>query len=97
MQFSIVRNSISLDPISIVRHPEESSQRFIKLADRLFASKKITANIADKAKNQYDDLLKMTCFDQKDKFLDFKMKSDHLDVFLVGLLPEKILFRASKS
>ena len=34
-QFSIVRNSISLDPISMVRHPEESSQRFTKLADRV--------------------------------------------------------------
>ena len=73
----------------MVRHPEESSQRFTKLADRLFALKKITANIADKVKNQYDDLLKVACFDQKDKFLDFIMKSDRLDVFLVGFLPEK--------
>ena len=72
----------------MVEHPEEPSQRFIKLADRLFALKKITANIADKAKNQYDDLLKVACFDQKNKFLDFKMQSDRLDVFL-GLLPEK--------
>ena len=47
----------------MVRHPEESSQRFTKLAHRLFALKKITANIANKAKNQYDDLLKVACFD----------------------------------
>ena len=73
----------------MVRHPEESFQRFTKLTDSLFALKKITANIADKSKNQYYDLLKVACFDQKDKFLDFKMKSDRLDVFLVGLLPEK--------
>ena len=83
----------------MVRHPEESSQRFTKLADSLFALKKITASIADKAKNQYDDLLKVPCFDQKDKFLDFKMKLDRLDVFLVGLLSEKSyseLLRVSK-
>ena len=73
----------------MVRHTEESSQRFTKLADRLFALKKITVNIADKAKNQYGDLLKVACFDQKDKFLDFKMKPDCLDVFLVGVLPGK--------
>ena len=51
IQFSIVRNSIYLDPM--VRHPEESSSRFTELADRLFALKKITSNIADKAKNQH--------------------------------------------
>ena len=73
----------------MVRHSEESSQRFTKLTYRLFALKKITANIADKAKNQYDDLLKVAYFHQKDTFLDFKMKSDGIDVFLVGLLPEK--------
>ena len=99
MQFSNVRNSISLDPISMVRHPEELSQRFTKLADRLFALKKIAANIADKAKSQYDDLLKVACFNQKDKCLDFKVKSDRLEVFLVGLLPEKFyseLLKVSK-
>ena len=99
MQFSNVRNSISLDPISMVRHQEESSQRFTKLADRLFTLKKIAANIADKAKSQYDDLLKVACFNQKDKFLDFKVKSDRLEVFLVGLLPEKFyseLLKVSK-
>ena len=37
MQFSIVQNAQSLDPILIVKFPKLSSQRFTKLADRLFA------------------------------------------------------------
>ena len=70
----------------MVRHPEESSQMFTKLADRLFALQKITASVADKSKNQYDDLPKTARFEQKDKFLNFKMKSDHLGEFFGNLL-----------
>ena len=63
----------------MVKHPEESSQMFTKLADRLFALQKITVSVADKSKNQYDGLLKTARFEQKDKFLNFEMKSDRLD------------------
>ena len=60
---------------------------FTKLADRLFfALQKITASVADKSKNQYDDLPKTARFEQKDKFLNFKMKSDHLGEFFGNLL-----------
>ena len=31
----------------------------------------------------------MACFEHKEKFLDFKMKSDHIDLFLMDLLYEK--------
>ena len=86
MQFSIVHNALSLNPINMAKHPEESSQMFTKLADRLFARQKITASVADKSKNQYDDLLKTARFEQKDKFLNFKMKSDRLDEFFGNLL-----------
>ena len=79
MQFSIVCSALSLNPINMVRHPKESSQMFTKLADRLFALQKITASVADKSKNQYDDLLKTARFEQKDKFVNFKMKFDSLD------------------
>ena len=86
MQFSIVFNALFLNPINMVRHPEESSQMFTKLADRLFALQKIATSVADKSKNQYDDLLKTAHFEQKDKFLNFKMKSDRLDGFFGNLL-----------
>ena len=86
MQFSIVRNALSLNPINMVRHPEESLQMFTKLADRLFALQKITASVADKSKNQYDDLLETARFERKDKFLNSKMKSDRLDEFFGNLL-----------
>ena len=68
MQFSIVQNTRSLDPVLIVRFPEVSSQRFTKLADRLFALNKISANTADKSKNQYADLLNMARIEHKEKF-----------------------------
>ena len=74
MQFSIVQNARSLDPLLMTRFPKVPSQRFTKLADRLFALNKISANTADKSKNQYADLLNMVRFEHKEKFLDFKMK-----------------------
>ena len=86
MQFSIARNVLSLNQINMERLPEESSQMFTKLVDRLFALQKITASVADKSKNRYDDLLKTARFEQKDKLLNFKMKSDLLDVFFGNLL-----------
>ena len=73
----------------MTRFPKVPSQRFTKLADRLFALNKISANTADKSKNQYADLLNMVRFEHKEKFLDFKIKSDCVDVFLMDLLSEK--------
>ena len=89
MQFSIVQNAKSLDPVLIARFPEVSSQRFTKLADRFFALNKISANTADKSKNQYADFLNMARYEHKEKFLDFKMKSGWVDVFPMDLLSEK--------
>ena len=89
MQFSIVQNVRSLDLVLLARFPEVSSQRFTKLADRLFTLNKISVNTPDKLKNQYADLLNMARFEQKEKFLDLKKKSDRIDVFLIDLLSEK--------
>ena len=89
MQFRIVQNARSLDPVFMAIFPETSSQRFTKLANRLFALNKISANTLDKSKNQYADLVNMARSKYKVKFLDFKMKSDRVDVFLMDLLSEK--------
>ena len=83
MQFSIVQNMQLLDPVLMARFPEVSSQRFTKLADRLFALNKISANTAEKK------LLNMAHFELEGKFLNFKMKSGGVDVFLMYLLTEK--------
>ena len=56
----------------MVRFPEVLSQRFTKLADRLFALNKISVNTADKSKSQYADLLNMARFEHKEKFSDSK-------------------------
>ena len=68
-------NAQSFDPVLMARFPEVSSQRFTKLA-----------NTAYKSKKQYADLLNMARFEHEEKFLDFKIKSDHVDVFLMDLL-----------
>ena len=62
MQFSIVQNMQLLDPVLMARFPEVSSQRFTKLADRLFALNKISANTAEKK------LLNMARFELEGKF-----------------------------
>ena len=89
MQFSFVQNARSLDPVLMARFPEVSSQRFTKLADRHCALNKISANTADKSKNQYADLVNMARFEHKEMFLDLRMKSDRVDVFLIDLFSEK--------
>ena len=89
MQFIIVQNARSLDRVLMVRFPEVSSQRSTKFADGLFALNKISANTAEKSKNQYSDLFNVTRFEHKEEFLDLKMKSDRVDVFLMDLLSEK--------
>ena len=50
MQFSIVHNAQSLDSALMARFPEVSSQRFTKLADRVFALNKTSANTVDTSK-----------------------------------------------
>ena len=89
MQFSIVQNARYLDPVLMARFPEVSSQRFTNLAETFFALNKVSANIANKLKSQRADLFNVACFEHKEKFLDFKMKSDHVGGFLMDLLSEK--------
>ena len=55
----------------MARFPEVSSQKLTKLADRLLALNKISANIAHKSKNQYNDFLNMARFEHKGKLLFF--------------------------
>ena len=89
MQFSIVQNARSLDSFSITKFQRSHLKRFTKLAGKLFALNKLSANTADKSNNQYADLLNMACFEHREKFSDFKMKSDRVDVLLMDLLSEK--------
>ena len=55
----------------MVREPEKSSIPFRDLADKLYGLKAITSNVADNAKNQYSDLLKIAKYEQNDAFVKF--------------------------
>ena len=66
----------------MVKEPEKSSLRFRGLADKLYGLKVITSNVADSAKNQDSDLLKIAKYEQDDAFVKFDYKNDRLDSFL---------------
>ena len=71
-----MRNASSLSPINRVREPEKSSIRFRGLTDKLYALKEITSNVADNAKNQDSDLLKIAKYKQNDTFVKFDCEND---------------------
>ena len=62
--------------------PQECSQMFVVLADHLFAAKKISASVADNAKYQFDEFLKVAGAQHKEESLKFFFKVDQLDTFL---------------
>ena len=66
----------------MVKEPEKSSLRFRGLAYKLYGLKAITSNVADSAKNQDSDLLKIAKYEQDDAFVKFDYKNDRLDSFL---------------
>ena len=70
----------------MVREPQKSSIRFRGVADKLYTLKAITSNVADNAKNQYSDLLKIVKYEQNDAFVKFGYKNDRLDSFLSNFL-----------
>ena len=82
LRFVVVRAAAALAPKDMVRHSEESAVRFQALSDKLYALKNITAETADKAKHQFDELLKSVKFEHKEMFLKFNYVEDRLDTFL---------------
>ena len=57
LNYSLIRNSSSLVPETTVHQSEESSLRFRSLADKLCSLDKITAQVVNNAKNQFDKLI----------------------------------------
>ena len=82
LRYAVVRCASSLSPGNMIRVPQKCSQMFVVLADRLFAVKKISASVADNAKYQCDEFLKVAETQHKEEFLKFCFKVDRLDTFL---------------
>ena len=66
----------------MIRQPEQSSIHFRALADKTFSLKKISSDVADHAKNHYDELLNLVKCTKNDEFHNFDLKKDQLDAFL---------------
>ena len=82
LRYAVLRCASSLPPGNMIRVPQERSQMLAVLADRLFAAKKISASVADNAKYQFDEFLKVADTQHKEEFLKFCFKVDRLDTFL---------------
>ena len=65
----------------MIRQPEQSSICFRALADKFFSLKKISSDVADKAKNQYDEVLNLVKYEKNNEFCNFNSKKDQLDAF----------------
>ena len=82
LHYAVVCCASSLSPRNMIRVPQECSQIFLVLADRLVAAKKTPASVADNAKYQFDEFLKVVQTQHKDEFLKFCFEVDQLYFFL---------------
>ena len=71
LKYFLIRNSSSLVPKASVHKSEESCLRCRSLADKLYSLDKITAHVADNAKNQFDKFIQAASFEHKESFLKF--------------------------
>ena len=86
LNFCLVRNASCLAPMNMIRQPKQTSIRFRALAYKLFSLKKISSDVADQAKNQYDELLNLLKYEKNNEFRNFDSKKDRLDAFLCKLI-----------
>ena len=63
----------------MIRQPEQSSIHLRALTDKLFSLRKISSDVADQAKNQYDELLNLVKYEKNSEFCNFDSKKDQLD------------------
>ena len=64
----------------MVLQVDEASVHFRSLADKLYALQKIKAEIADKAKNQFQVFLKDSILQHEEEFNSFDFREDCLEV-----------------
>ena len=82
LRYALVRCASRLSPGNIIRVPQECSQMFVFLSDHFFSARKISVSVADNAKYQFDEFLKVAETQHKEEFLKFCFKVDQLDTFL---------------
>ena len=86
LRYSIVRNSSALSPNSMVEEKELSKMKFQGLLEWLCKLKWLTADEADNANQQFDEVVDTECPKHREKFASFDKLSDAVDVFLSSFL-----------
>ena len=82
LNFVVTRCLVALSPVYMAESSEEARVYFNKLLMKLVSRKKVTADMADKAKLQYTDFLEKVVKENRDSFLAFNKVTDRLDTFL---------------
>ena len=86
LKYSIVRNSSSLSPNSMVEEKKLSKMKFQGLVERLCKLKWLTTDEADDPKQQFDEFVDIECPKHREKFASFDKLSDAANVFLSKFL-----------
>ena len=81
-QFSLVRDASSLDPQKMVQSSSTAFLRFKKLVNNLCRLNKISSEIADNAKFEYDSFQSVAIKKHSEVFLTYDPRKGRLDVFL---------------
>ena len=92
LKYCIIRNSSALSPKQMVLQSDEASVPFRSLTDKLYALQKIKAEIADKAKNQFEVFLKDSILQNEEEFKSFDFRKDHVDSFLATYFASHIYY-----
>ena len=77
-----MRCASCLSPANMVNCPKECFEKFMILADCLFAA------VANNSKYQFDQFLKVAQYERKEEFLKFSFKKDCLGIFFALFLAE---------
>ena len=80
-QFSLVRDASSLDPQKMVQSSSTAFLRFKKLVNNLCRLNKISSEIADNAKFEYDSFQSVAIKKHSEVFLTYDPRTERLDVF----------------
>ena len=86
LRYGIARYASSLSPSKIIAEKEMCRDNFCKLVDKFYDGNWISSKSADKAKKEYDSLLKSAHSELKDIFLTFDKKEDRIDSFYGGIM-----------
>ena len=82
LKYGLVRTTSCLSPYNMVNKKNTSVSKFNKVVATMYDTKQLTADEADKAKDQFESFLNTEARQFQEDFLGFNMVEDRLDKFL---------------